>query len=137
MDAPLARLRAAARLGPLGVVLMLVITLSACAGQGPLSPYEWQGVGQTSARTYAVRLVYSLYGSDAIGSYYLEGASSPSGKAEGRIDGDIIQLALTRTTTCKFTFVGEVSDTRLTGTFVPDPCPGSVAGTWDLLRSNR
>lgn len=136
MDATLAHLRAATRWGRLGIALVLVGVLASCGAEGPLAPYEWQGVGQTSARTYTVRLVYTVYSGGVLGSYYIDGRTTPTGKAEGTINGDIIQLALTPTTTCTFTFVGEISETRLTGTFVPDPCPTGVAGTWDLLRSN-
>ena len=134
MHAPVVFLRVAARGGLLAVALVAAVLASGCAGQGPLYPYEWQGVGQTSVRTYTVRLVYALYGSDVIGSYYVDGASSPTGKAEGGIEGDVIQLALTPSTSCTFRFVGEISETRITGTFMPDACPGGLAGSWDLLR---
>jgi hypothetical protein len=120
-----------------GVVLLAAIALLVgCGDQGPLAPYDWQGVGQTAYRTYVVKLVYTVYGSTVIGSYYIDGKTSPTGKAEGHIHGDVIVLDLTPSTTCKYTFVGTVSETRLMGAFVPDPCPypGGAGGTWDPLR---
>jgi hypothetical protein len=120
------------RVATLAVVALLV----GCGDQGPLAPYTWQGVGQTASRTYVVELVYTMYGANILGSYYLDGKTSPTGKAEGHADGDVIVLNLSQTTTCKFSFVGTINDTRLTGTFIPDPCPGALAGTWDLLRRN-
>jgi hypothetical protein len=122
-----------------GVAMLVGIALLVgCGDQGPLAPYDWQGVGQTATRTYVVKLVYTMYGTSVLGSYYLDGKTSPSGKAEGHIHGDVIVLDLTPTTTCKFSFVGTISETRLVGTFVPDPCPhlGALPGTWDLLRRN-
>lgn len=118
------------------VMLAAVLSLAGCGNQGPLAPYEWQGVGQTSSRTYVVRLVYTIYGTGVIGSYYLDGKATPTGKAEGHIDGDLIVLDLSPSTTCSYSFTGTLSETRLSGTYVPDPCPGAPAGTWDLLRGN-
>jgi hypothetical protein len=118
------------------VVVAAVGLVAGCGDWGPLAPYEWQGVGQTSSETYAVRLVYSLYGDSVIGSYHLRGSSSPTGKAEGHINGDVIVLELSPSTTCMYSFVGTVSETRLTGTFVSETCATARSGTWDLLRKN-
>lgn len=118
------------------LVALASIAFAGCGDQGPLAPYEWQGVGQTSSRTYVVRLVYARYGDSVMGSYYFDGRSSPSGKVEGTIDGDTLVLTLSPSTSCTYAFVGTITETRLAGTFVPDPCPGGVSGEWDLLRAN-
>lgn len=125
------RIRSYALLG-----MLAAIVLAGCGEQGPLAPYEWQGVGQTSARTNVVRLVYVRYGDSVMGSYYLDGRATPTGKAEGTIDGATLVMDLSPSTSCNYSFVGTVTDTRLVGTFVPDPCPGGLAGEWHLLRAN-
>ena len=117
-------------------VLAMVALVLGCGENGPVAPHEWQGIGQTSSRTYVVRLVYTRYGSNVLGSYYLDGRTTPTGKAAGRIDGELIFLDLSPSTTCNYSFAGTITETRLTGTFVPDPCPAGIPGTWDLLRSN-
>jgi hypothetical protein len=120
------------------LVLLSALVLVGCApGEGPLSPYEWQGVTQTVYGTNAVRLVYSRFGTTVVGSYYVGTTTAPTGKAEGYIDADRIVLELSRTTSCVIDFLGTITETRITGAHVPRVGCSSyydAAGTWDLLR---
>jgi len=114
-------------------VLLAVVTLAGCTS-GPLAPYAWQGTGQTTYDTYAVKLMYTVYGDNLIGSYYLKGASDPSGKAEGAIHDGTITMTLTPNTVCAFDFAGTLTDTRLKGSFTPRPTSCATSGVWDLVR---
>lgn len=88
--------------------LLLTSTLLLLTGctTGPLAPYTWQGTGQTSYATYAVKLTCTLYGNNLIGIYYLKGATDPSGKAEGTINSGTVTMKLTPNTVCAFDFAG-------------------------------
>lgn len=117
-------------------ILLLTSALLLLAGctTGPLAPYTWQGTGQTSYATYAVKLTYTLYGNNLIGTYYLKGATDPSGKAEGTINNGTITMTLTPNTTCAFDFAGTITDTRLQGSFTARPTTCAGTGVWDLVR---
>ena len=110
-----------------------LLALTSCT-TGPLAPYEWQGTGQTSSTTYAVKLLYTLYGAQLMGSYYLQGATDPSGKAIGTISDGTITMELSPSTTCIFDFAGTITDTRLQGSFVPRSGCYTSSGVWDLVR---
>lgn len=119
------------------VVLASVFLLLTGCTSGPLAPYVWQGTGQTTAETYAVKLMYTVYGDTLIGSYYLKGATDPSGKAEGTITNGTITMALSPSTNCVYDFAGTVTDTRLQGSFVPRTGTCYLitqSGIWDLVR---
>lgn len=120
------------------LIVLTALTLVSCApGEGPFSPYAWQGVTQTQFGTNALRLVYTRYGDTVIGSYYVGTTTTPTGKAEGYIDGDTIVLELSRTTSCTIDFLGTISENRIVGAHVPRAGCSTIsdpAGTWDLLR---
>ena len=118
------------------ISIVVVFVLTACApGEGPLSPQEWIGTGQTSSDTYAVRLAFTKYGETIQGWYYLQGRTDPDGRAEGTIRGDEIRMTLTTSSTCQFDFAGTISETRILGTFMTSSCGGlQRSGTWDLLK---
>ena len=120
------------------ILAFAMVILVACeAGEGPLWPNNWQGVTQTAYGTNALTLVYTKYGSQVIGQYFVGNATSPTGKAEGEINGDVIILELTRTTSCTISFTGTISETRIIGSHVPGSGCSSLtdaAGTWDLIR---
>jgi hypothetical protein len=120
-----------------GVVLFVfAVLLSACApGQGPLAPHEWQGISQNSVRTESLRLVYTQYGDAILGFYFIGSATSPTGKAEGKIGDGTITMLLSPSSRCTYSFAGTITETRLIGSFVPESCTGGLAGTWDLIRT--
>lgn len=74
---------------------------------------------QAQFGTNALSLVYTRYGETVIGSYYVGMASTPTGKAEGYIDGDAIVLELSRTTSCVIDFLGTITNTRIVGVHLP------------------
>ena len=115
------------------VSVTLILLLAACT-DGSALPHTWIGVGQTSGGTYAVKLVYTTYGTTLFGTYYFYNSTNPSGKAEGTIDGEIITMLLSNSTTCQFDFAGTVTEQRLTGAFMPRAGCLLPSGTWDLLR---
>lgn len=90
--------------------------------------------GQTSYDTYAVKLMYTVYGENLLGTYYLKGATDPSGKAEGTIHNGTITMTLTPNTICAFDFAGTIADTRLQGSFTARPTACASSGVWDLVR---
>lgn len=113
----------------------LIFGLVACS-DGTGAPNTFVGVGQTSGSTYAVKFVYTTYGTTLFGTYYLRNSSQPSGKAEGTINGDAISMTLANNTSCAFDFGGTITEFRLTGAFVPQESCSIVyfGGTWDLVR---
>lgn len=118
---------------PIVAAMTAVLLLASCTDGSGL-PHTWIGVGQTSGGTYAVKLVYTTYGTTLFGTYYFYNATKPSGKAEGTIDGEIITMLLSNSTTCQFDFAGTVTEYRLTGAFMPRAGCLLPSGTWDLLR---
>ena len=118
----------------LAAILLLLVLVACSDGSG--APNTFVGVGQTSAGTYAVKLVYTTYGNTLFGTYYFRDSSQPSGKAEGAINGDAISMTLANNTSCTFDFGGTITEVRITGAFVPREDCSIVyfSGTWDLVR---
>lgn len=112
--------------------LVVVLLLSSCTDGSGL-PVTWVGVGQQS-RTYAVKLVYTTYGTTLFGTYYIDDSNSPDGKAEGTIEDEVITMVLSPSTSCTFDFAGTITEKRLTGAFIPRAGCYATGGTWDLWR---
>lgn len=113
--------------------LLVLLLLSSCTDGSGL-PVTWVGVGQRSTQTYAVKLIYTTYGTTLFGTYYVNESNSPDGKAEGTIEDGVITMVLSPTTNCQFDFAGTVTENRLTGAFIPRAGCYTTGGTWDLWR---
>ena len=124
-------------------VMTATFLLAACES-GPLAPYVWLGQGQSDigGEPYSVRLVFTLYGSKFYGSYYLYGATDPTGSVDGNVDERDLTAVLTTTLPpdstaqpCVFDLTGSIDEAKLTGALVPrDPSCSLARGIWDLER---
>lgn len=118
----------------LAVALAVALLLLTGCDRTTLMPVVWRGVADAEGvDAYPVEVAYGYFGDAVLGSYYLDGATEPSGRFEGVVSGDHIAGTLRRPD-CVQAFDGGFSRERLQMFLEPQECPGGRAEVWDLVR---
>jgi hypothetical protein len=86
-----------------------------------------------------VEFRFLTYGQALRGDYFVAGAKSRSGRAEGTIDGTDLTMVIyeERVPGCLFDFEGSINDEELVGIFEPredQEIDCGTGGTWELVR---
>ena len=121
-------------------VLLLVATLlvlTACAREDVL--VEFEGTITTVGLEVPVEFHFLTYGQALRGDYYVSGAKTRTGRAEGTIDGTDLTMTIyeERVPGCVFDFEGSINDEELVGIFEPredQEIDCGTGGTWELTR---
>lgn len=111
------------------LIVLLTTLLAACSASGPVQ--HWRGESRDVTGTYALTLDLVRTGMSVRGSYEV---GSAAGTLAGRIEGSSLTATLTPGSGCEYSFSGTLSDTSLTGEYLPSSCPSGRAGSWTLSR---
>lgn len=114
---------------PLVLIALLVVLLAACSASAPVQ--RWRGQTQDATGTYALTLDLQRTGSSVQGSYAV---GSSTGTLAGRLEGRSLTATLTPGSGCEYSFSGTLSETTLTGEYLPTSCPSGRPGSWTLSR---
>lgn len=117
--------------------LAAVLLLAACAREDVL--IEFEGTITTTGQVVPVEFRFLTYGQALRGDYFLSGAKTRTGRAEGTIDGTALSMTIyeDRVPGCVFEFDGSINDEELVGIFEPhedQELDCGTGGTWDLTR---
>lgn len=118
-------------------MVVALLVLSACAREDVL--IEFEGTITTTGLVVPVEFRFLTYGQALRGDYFLAGAKTRSGRAEGTIEGTELSMAIheERDPGCVFDFEGSINDEELVGIFEPredQEIDCGTGGTWDLAR---
>jgi hypothetical protein len=109
--------------------VLLALLVSACSTPAPTQ--QWRGQSQDAQGTHPLSLDLQQTGTVLKGSYLV---GSGRGTFDGALDGTSLTATLTPGSGCSYSFSGTLSETRLTGDYLPTSCPGGLAGSWTLTR---
>ncbi len=111
--------------------LIVIALLAACTTAAPTLDY--QGVRMVGGDALELTLTLQEPSSTGIvrGTYY---AGVARGTLRGELEGETLTAVLQPKENCTFSFLGTLTDNRLTGAFEPLDCTDGEAGTWELTR---
>lgn len=123
----------------MGVLFLgaLLLLLAACARENVL--IEFEGTITITGAVVPVEFRFLTYGQALRGDYFVAGAKTRTGRAQGTIVGTDLTMIIyeERVPGCVFDFEGTINDEELVGIFEPvedQELDCGTGGTWELFR---